>query len=435
MNIETFSPALVLLFVCALLWILMDVRFRQLTPVQQWMLLPTLLLLGLGNHLLKAYLGSAAYGPLILLTLHLPVFLLFLRLTGCGIIKMLFMLFSAVVFTAPSILVGNIVRNELFVGIAHALLLSNLFTYTITLLMAQLIFRKGFNYLVKHGDMRVFLPFSLVPALYFVYIFAVMNLDLSPLNSAGGYLVRAMPTVFAFAFYFLLLNTYRELGERRDLDAATAALSQELHAAEEQIALLNQTQMQTAVYQHEMRHHLALISGFLSAGKFRQAEEYVQNVQSDVEAITLKRFCENETVNLLCSSFMKKANRADIRLSVEACLPTQLPLSDTELCSLLANGLENAMHAVGELEKPHRTVSLYCGIRHNKLLIEIKNPYGGKIVMRDGLPVSSRKGHGYGCRNIRTITEQRRGLCSFDAAEGVFTLRVVLPMPAEAVQS
>ncbi len=428
MNIETYSPILVLLFACALLWILMDVRFHRLTPVQQWLLPPIFLILAIGNQLLKAYLGSAVYGPLIFLTLHIPVFLLFLWLTGCGIIKMLFMLFSAVVFTAPSILLGNIVRRELFVGSAHALLLSNLLTYSITLLLAQFIFRKGFNYLIKYGDKRIFLLFSLVPALYFVYMFAVMNLDLSSLDSVRGYVVRALPTVFAFASYFLLLNTYRELGERRELDAATAALTQELHAAEEQIVLLNQAQMQTAVYQHEMRHHLALLDGFLSAGKFRQAEEYIHNVQSDVEAITLKRFCENETVNLLCSSFMGKAERMDIHLSVEASLPKQLPLSDTELCSLLSNGLENAMHAVAGLEAPDRTVAFYCGLRHNKLLIEIKNPYTGKIVMRDGLPVSTRQGHGYGCRIIRTITEQQKGLCSFEAADGIFTLRVVLPM-------
>lgn len=30
--------------------------------------------------------------------------------------------------------------------------------------------------------------------------------------------------------------------------------------------------------------------------------------------------------------------------------------------------------------------------------------------MRDGLPVSERAGHGYGCRSIQTIAERRGGL-------------------------
>ena len=45
MNMTTYSPALVLLFVWALLWILMDVHFRDLTRVQKWLTLLLILLL------------------------------------------------------------------------------------------------------------------------------------------------------------------------------------------------------------------------------------------------------------------------------------------------------------------------------------------------------------------------------------------------------
>ena len=48
--------------------------------------------------------------------------------------------------------------------------------------------------------------------------------------------------------------------------------------------------------------------------------------------------------------------------------------------------------------------------------------------MRDDLPVSDRDGHGYGCRSIRSIATQNRGLCTFDAEHGVFTLRVMIPL-------
>ena len=147
-----------------------------------------------------------------------------------------------------------------------------------------------------------------------------------------------------------------------------------------------------------------------------------------MEAITPKRFCENELVNLLCSSFSNKAEHKGIRLTVKAKLPQNLSISDTELCSILSNGLENALRAVSELEPALKWTELYCGIQANKLLIEIKNPYIGEIAMRDGLPLSNREGHGYGCRSIRSITEQNGGLCSFEPESGVFTLQVMLPL-------
>ena len=216
---------------------------------------------------------------------------------------------------------------------------------------------------------------------------------------------------------------------RADAELQRSLLEAELKQAEIEVEGLRSVETQVAVYQHDMRHHLNAIDGFLSANQLQQTKAYIKKVQSDVDAVTSKRFCENELINLLCSSFSEKAARLGARFTVEARLPKELSISDTELCSILSNGLENALHAVGTLEEPLKWVNLYCGVRLNKLLIEIKNPYTGEITMRDGLPVSSRDGHGYGCRGIRSIATQNRGLCTFDAEHGVFTLRVMLPLP------
>ena len=115
-------------------------------------------------------------------------------------------------------------------------------------------------------------------------------------------------------------------------------------------------------------------------------------------------------------------------LTVDASLPNDVAIPDTELCSLLSNGLENALHAVADLPADRKQISLYCGVRQNKLLIEIRNPCAGPIAMRDGLPVSDREGHGYGCRSIRAIAQRNGGLCVFSAQQGQFLLQVMLPV-------
>ena len=77
MNIATYSPGLALLFVWALLWILMDIHYQNLTRTQRWLVPLLFLLQALANHLLRMCLGSPIYSKTILLTLHLPVFLIF----------------------------------------------------------------------------------------------------------------------------------------------------------------------------------------------------------------------------------------------------------------------------------------------------------------------------------------------------------------------
>ena len=229
-------------------------------------------------------------------------------------------------------------------------------------------------------------------------------------------------------FYFLLLRSYKDLNELRKLETTQATLHQQLAASAEQITLLNKMQAEIAIHQHNMRHHLTTIDAFLSAENPQQAKDYIHKVQRDVESVVPKRFCENELVNLLCSSFFGKFERKGVQLTVDAKLPQNISFSDTELCSILSNGLENALHAVSELEESLKWTKLYCNILANKLLIEIKNPYEGEISMQNGLPFTSHKGHGYGCQSIRTITEQNKGICMFEADHGVFTLRVVLPV-------
>lgn len=406
---------------------MMDIHLSELPTVKKWLVPLLILLLAALNQLLMVRIGTPGYGRLIFLTMHLPFFLIFLYAAGRSPVKTTFMILTALVFTVPSVLAGSLTRH-VFPDIAWALLISDLVSYALTLLLVYTVFRQGFHYLLRYGDDPLFLRFSLVPLLYYIYVFASIYTGFSPWSSVSEMLLRFLPSVEVFVFYFLLLYSYKNLSEKREMEAAQATLTQELSAAAEQISLLRAAQAQTAVYRHNMRHHLNAIEGFLSIGKADQAQDYIQKVRSDVDAISPKRFCENELVNLLCASFSGKAERMGIGLKVDARLPQTLPLSDTELCSLLSNGLENALHTAAAAEDAPQWVTLFCGIHWNKLLIEIKNPYTGEIAMRDGLPASGQEGHGYGCRSICTITEQHGGLCSFAPENGVFTLRVMLPM-------
>lgn len=131
---------------------------------------------------------------------------------------------------------------------------------------------------------------------------------------------------------------------------------------------------------------------------------------------------------LFLPAFHLQSQRQGAVLTVDASLPNDVAISDTELCSLLSNGLENALHAVADLPADRKHISLYCGVRQNKLLIEIRNPCAGPIAMRDGLPVSDREGHGYGCRSIRAIAQRNGGLCVFSAQQGQFLLQIMLPV-------
>ena len=320
-----------------------------------------------------------------------------------------------------NLMVTAVTGSSLAGEISYTLLI-----FPIFLLLRHLFVHSAYGAMI--ASTQSLLLFGSLPVAYYFYDYAtvvysdVLSTDIRALNE--------FPPTALIVFYVMFLSAYhKQMQTRADAELQRSMLEAELKQAEVEMEGLRSVETQVAVYQHDMRHHLTAIDGFLNAEQPQQAKEYIQKVQADVASITPRHFCENELVNLLCSSFTDKAARMGARFTVEAKLPKELSISDTELCSILSNGLENALHAIATLEGPLKWVELYCGVRLNKLLIEIKNPYAGEIAMRDGLPVSGREGHGYGCRSIQSIAAQNGGLCTFDTEHGVFTLRVMLPLP------
>ncbi len=237
-----------------------------------------------------------------------------------------------------------------------------------------------------------------------------------------------LPAAMAL-FYLGFITLYHyQVQKRSQAELQNSVLAMQLSAAGKQAEELLKTREQTAVYRHDMRHHLSAINSYLSAGEVEQAQDYISKVQADVEAITPVHYCENELVSLLCSSFAEKARRTGISFSIKAGVPKELPFSDTELCSLLSNGLENAFHASEKLPEGRRWVDFSCTLRRQNLLIEIQNAYVGEVDLQDGIPVSRRSGHGYGCRSISALVRQHGGLCKFQAEDGIFCLQAAMPM-------
>ena len=274
--------------------------------------------------------------------------------------------------------------------------------------------------------------FGALPVAYYFFDYAT-TIYSNALYSGIRAINESLPALL-IAFYVAFLTAYHAQAERSyQAELQSSMLEVKWSQAQTQMNTLRRVQTQTAVYQHDMRHHLTMLEGLIAAGKPEQAAAYIRKVQSDIETITPRRYCENELVNLLCSSFAEKAQHAGARLDVDARLPQALDISDAELCAVLSNALENALHAVAALPEKERTVSLYCAVRLGKLLIEVKNPYAGELTLSpDGRPVTARKGHGYGCQSIQTIAARSGGLCEFKAGCGTFCLQIVLPLKAAA---
>ncbi|MEG1139162.1 MAG: ATP-binding protein, partial [Lachnospiraceae bacterium] len=137
----------------------------------------------------------------------------------------------------------------------------------------------------------------------------------------------------------------------------------------------------------------------------------------------------NIPINLIFIFFVAKAQKQGVTLNIITNIPKVLPIHETELCSILSNGLENAITAASKITQKERIVYVNCHVQNDTFLICIKNMYEGCLTLKHTLPSYNEKEHGFGLRSIQMLAEKNNGHCSFTAENQVFTLTITLPVP------
>lgn len=264
-----------------------------------------------------------------------------------------------------------------------------------------------------------------VPFFYYIFdYFTTIYTDM--LYRGAKWAVQFMPSTISVFYFVFIIIYYAETQKQASAQRERDILAAQLQHARTEFESFRQMQHSAAAYRHDMRHHFTFLQSLASNGRLEEIKAYLKTAQSDVDSITPVRFCENETANLILSAFSARAAQEGVLLSVDAKLPAAIPLSDTEFCSLLSNSLENAITAAAAC--PDSRVTVKAQVHKKKLLISTDNPYSGEIRMKDGLPQSPFKNHGYGTLSIMSIAQGHGGQAIFSADGGVFSLKIMLPL-------
>lgn len=137
----------------------------------------------------------------------------------------------------------------------------------------------------------------------------------------------------------------RGVQNRQQVIQMNAQLEKErLDGAAQYLRRLRDAQTQTAIYHHDLRHTLNLAEQLSLQGDVEKLQSFLSSSQETLVQLTPTFYCDHETVNLILGSFDQRARERNVTFETDVHLPTHLPLQDTELCSLLFNLLENALH-------------------------------------------------------------------------------------------
>lgn len=240
----------------------------------------------------------------------------------------------------------------------------------------------------------------------------------SILKPAIGLLIMGVYCILMFFF----TSIKNEMEARHSAQISALQLS----ALQSRMEAVKAAENAIRTERHDLRHRLQTAAELVSRGEKDAALDFLDAAQKRLDDQKEIRWCRPPVLDAVFSSYFDQAKNQGIPVEANITLPDTLPVNEGELAIVLANALENAIHA--NLKLPQEQRKIRCKMMGTPdIMLEISNPCAGKIIFdSSGLPVSLREGHGLGVQSIASFCEKHDAVCQFDLTDGWFRLRLVM---------
>ena len=182
-------------------------------------------------------------------------------------------------------------------------------------------------------------------------------------------------------------------------------------------------------WRHDYHNHIQAMLALTD--KPQQLRAYLLKLNSDLTTVDTVIKTGNVMVDAILNSKLSLIQSRQINLHAKAVVPSDLRISEIDLCTVIGNLLDNAMEACLKQEQDsERFVRVYIGILKKQLYISVQNSSGQQIKKSGKTYISTKnsESHGFGLKRIDRIVAKYDGYINRQHEEGVFATEVLLPL-------
>lgn len=266
-----------------------------------------------------------------------------------------------------------------------------------------------------------------LPAIYAVYLMYCMPKDSAIVLMNRVMIIAVLAvSISLFGIFLLLYEMYRvakEFTRSSQLDRENQLLGMEACRYTELRTYMENTRR----LRHDFRQHLYVIAGLTEAGQLEELKSYLHQYESELSE-QRSALCANAAVDALAGHYDNEAKQQATPIEWKLELPRQLPLPEADLCTVLGNLLENALHASQRLPPEQRQVRVMARMLSPAMLgIVVENNYDGVLKKQSGILHSTKhEGVGVGLVSIETAVHKYSGSLNIETQNHVFRVNVLL---------
>mgnify|MGYP002511129235 FL=1 len=222
------------------------------------------------------------------------------------------------------------------------------------------------------------------------------------------------------ASLFCILFSYKKLQQSFRFSTEISLMEQQEHSLNQYVEEAKARYDETKSFRHDIRNHIAVVKKLLQNGKLEEAITYVEDLDDMAEKMSFPCSTNNPVVDILVGNKLGIAKSMGIDVDCSLPLPYPCGIRDIDICIVLSNALDNAIHAVKNLGTGiEKYIRVSGRIQGDFLMMEIQNSFHGKSVFKKGTGLS----------NVKKVAEKYGGAMSIETQEHVFVLHVLLIIP------
>ena len=219
------------------------------------------------------------------------------------------------------------------------------------------------------------------------------------------------------ASLFCILFSYKKLQQNFRLSTEISRLEQQEHFLNQYVEEAKARYDRTKSFRHDIRNHIAVVKKLLQSEKLEEAVTYMEDMDDMAEKMSFPCSTNNPVVDILVGNKLGIAKSMGIDVGCSLLLPYPCSIKDIDICIVLSNALDNAIHAVKSLDVgTEKYIRVSGRIQGDFLMMEIENSFQGKGVFKKGT----------GLLNVNAVAEKYGGAMSIETRGKVFVLHVLL---------
>jgi sensor histidine kinase regulating citrate/malate metabolism len=170
-----------------------------------------------------------------------------------------------------------------------------------------------------------------------------------------------------------------------------------------------------------------VIAGLTETGQLEELKSYLRQYESELSEHR-PSLCANAAVDALAGYYDHAAGQQGVPVEWKLALPRQLPMPEADLCTILGNLLENALHASQKLPPEQRRVQVMAQMLSPAMLgLVVENRYDGVLKKQQGILHSTKhEGTGIGLVSAETVVHKYNGSLHLETEEHLFRVNVLL---------